>query len=142
MSTPNRRVMRMQWKLHKLTWNLSGGRLGRRVIGMPVLELETTGHRSGRPRRILITYVLDGDTSVLFGTNAGADVDPAWVRNLRVAPTCRVRRDGRWRDADAEFVTDDDHARLWQRAVEANSGYAEYERVLTRPVPIVRLVER
>lgn len=64
--------MRFQWKLHRLAWDLSGGRLGRRVLGMPVLEMETTGHKTGRPRSILISYVETPDGPVVAGTNAGA----------------------------------------------------------------------
>ncbi len=49
--------MRLQWRLHKLAWNISGGRLGRRGGGMRTLQLTTTGHKSGLPRTILIWYV-------------------------------------------------------------------------------------
>jgi len=111
--------MRRQWKLHKLVWNLSGGRLGRRVTGQPVLELVTTGRRSGAPRTILITHVVDEGRPVIIGANAGATHDPAWVNNLRADPACRIRREGRWRDARAEFLAGTDHERTWLIAVAA-----------------------
>lgn len=55
MAEATRRSTRFQWRMHLLLWNLSGGRLGRRVVGMPVVELITTGRKSGVPRQILIT---------------------------------------------------------------------------------------
>jgi deazaflavin-dependent oxidoreductase (nitroreductase family) len=131
--------MRRQWRLHKLAWKLSGGRLGRKVNGMSVLELTTTGHKSGQPRFILITYVLDGGHPTLIATNAGADVDPAWVRNLRSNPTATVNIDGTTRTVRARFLDGADWDRAWKTAVVASQGYENYRAVLTRPIPIVRL---
>jgi deazaflavin-dependent oxidoreductase (nitroreductase family) len=141
MTAPNRTAMRLQWKLHKALWHASGARLGRRVIGMPVLELVTTGHRTGTPRSILITYVLDGDRPAIIGTNAGADHDPAWANNLRRHPVCRIRRNGNWHDATAEFLEHDEHQRILDLAVAANPGYASYRNATRRHIPIVRFTE-
>ena len=142
MAEANRRSMRLQWRMHKLLWNLSGGRLGRRVIGMPVVELVTTGRKSGEPRQILITYVDVGGVPAIIGTNAGRDRDPAWALNLRAEPRARARWDGRWRDVIAVELEGDEHEAVWRQAVEVNQGYADYEADLTRPVPIFRLEER
>ena len=54
MAETDRKKMRLVWRAHKLIWNLSGGRLGRKMGGIPVLELVATGHRSGLERQILI----------------------------------------------------------------------------------------
>lgn len=130
--------MRVQWRAHKLIWNLSGGRLGRRVLGMPVLELVTTGHRSGEPRSILISYLETDDGPAIAGTNAGADRDPAWVKNLHADPTARVREAGAWREVRARFLEGDEHAAVWERFLPID-GYADYAEVLTRPIPLVVL---
>ena len=144
MAEENRTKMRLQWRLHKLMWKLSGGRLGRSVIGMPVLELVTTGHKSGEPREILITYVEHDGAPHIIGTNAGRDVDPAWVKNLRADPTARMRIAGRWSDVAGTELADggDEHAAVWELAVAANDGYQQYRSSLTRPIPIIRLDER
>lgn len=142
MAESNRTTMRLQWRLHKLIWNLSGGRLGRRTIGMPVVELVTVGHKSGQERQILITYVEDEGVPTIIGTNAGKDVDPAWVKNLRANPNARARWDGQWRDVRGIELEGEDHARVWDEAVAVNPGYAEYRDDLTRPVPIIRLDTR
>ena len=139
MRAPNRRWMQFQWKSHKWLWNASGGRLGRRVGGAPVLELVTIGHKSGQPRQILITYVEDGGVPALIGTNAGKDVDPAWVKNLRAEPEARARWDGRWRAIRAVELEGEDHDRVWKRGVSTTPEYETYRQILTRPVPIMRL---
>jgi F420H(2)-dependent quinone reductase len=137
---PTRSAMRFQWRSHKLIWKLSGGRLGNRVVGMPVLELVTTGNKSNASRSVLLTYVDDPGGPVVFGTNAGLDRDPAWVINLRVAPSARLRCNGRWHDCTAvEIVDEADRQRLWSQAVTANHTYSSYLATINRPVPIVSL---
>lgn len=135
---PSRRFMRFQWKLHRLAWDLSGGRLGRRVLGMPVLELETTGHKTGQPRRILISYVQTPDGPVLAGTNAGADHDPAWIRNLRATPKAWVREAGEWRDVRARFLEGEEASRAWELFLR-HEGYGDYEEMTGRQIPLVVL---
>jgi deazaflavin-dependent oxidoreductase (nitroreductase family) len=130
--------MRLQWKTHRLLWDASGGRLGKKVLGMPVLELVTTGHRSGQLRSILISHVPTASGPAIAGTNAGAEHDPAWVKNLRADPTARVRQEGVWRDVRARFLEGPEWDAAWEQFL-GHSGYGDYERMLTRQVPIVVL---
>lgn len=99
----SRPVMRVQWKLHKLVWRASGGQLGTRVLGMPVLELITTGRKTGQPRPILISYLNVNGAPTLIGTHAGAEHDPAWVGNLRANPDATVVRRGRRQPLNPDF---------------------------------------
>ena len=142
MPESNRRYMRLQWKMHKLIWGVSGGRLGRKVAGMPVLELETIGRKSGQSRQILITYVDSDGAPAIIGTNAGRDTDPAWVLNLRSNAAARARWDGRWHHVTASELEGEEYGQGWAAAVQANPGYEDYLEALTRPVPIIRLAER
>jgi len=142
MVEANRRMMRFQWQSHKLLWKLSGGRLGRRIGTMPVLEVVTTGRKTGLPRQILITYLDDPNGPTIIGTNAGRNVDPAWVKNLRANPAARARWDGTWHDVTAVELSGADHETAWNAAVAASAGYASYQETLTRPIPIIRLQPR
>ncbi len=142
MEQPDRRKMRVQWRAHKLMWNLSGGRMGRKVSGIPVLELVAIGHKSGQDRQVLIFYIEDEGAPAIVGTNAGMDADPAWVKNLRANPDARARWDGAWHDVTAVELSGSDHDRVWAEAVAASSMYANYAKVLTRPIPIIRLESR
>lgn len=132
--------MRIAWRLHKLLWRWSDGRLGRQMGGLPVLRLTTTGHRSGTPRQVLLWYLDDPEGPLVIGTNAGADHEPAWVRNLRAHPGATVEREGASQAVDAVFLDGESHAEAWSRFVDAHRSYGEYGEMLTRQPPIVQLV--
>ncbi|MDP9067304.1 MAG: nitroreductase family deazaflavin-dependent oxidoreductase [Actinomycetota bacterium] len=73
--------------------------------------LETTGRKSGEPRRNPVGNGLDGNTFWIVaehGSNAG------YVRNIKANPNVRVRVGGRWRTGQATPLPDDD-ARERQR---------------------------
>src|SRR5262249_60815396 len=67
----------------------SGWRGAARIGGRRVGVRTTGGRRSGRPRTVPLMY-LDDDGYVLVGSNGGAPRDPAWVLNLRAAPTATI----------------------------------------------------
>lgn len=78
------------------------------TLGLPVpgtALLETTGRRSGEPRRTPVTNGLDGDT---FWIVAEHGERAAYVRNIRADPRVRVRIGRRWRDGTAHPLPDDD----------------------------------
>jgi deazaflavin-dependent oxidoreductase (nitroreductase family) len=84
--------------------------------GLPtpsVVILETTGRRSGEPRRVPVTRALDGDTLWIVtehGRRAG------YVRNIEANPRVRVRIGRRWRSGIARVLAGDDW-RARQRAM-------------------------
>lgn len=139
MAESNRTMMRLQWRLHRWVWNATGGRLGRMISGMPVMEVVTIGHRSGQERQILIFYVDAGGAPAIIGSNAGRDADPAWAKNLRAHPDVRARWDGRWHDVRAEELDGESRHRVWTAAVQAYPDYDEYARGMSRTIPIFRL---
>ena len=73
-------------------------------VGLPtpsVVVLETTGRRSGMPRRVPVTRMLDGDTLWIV-TEHGRKA--AYVRNIEADPRVRARIGRRWRSGRAEIV--------------------------------------
>lgn len=74
--------------------------------------LETTGRKSGQPRRTPLGGRLVGD-EFWFVSEFGEQSQ--YVRNIQADPRVRVRLRGRWRSGTAHLVPDDDpHARLKQ----------------------------
>lgn len=69
--------------------------------------IETTGRRSGRPRRTVVG-VHEDDDALWVVAEHGHDAD--YVRNLRVHPRVRLCLRGRWRAGVARVVEDDDPA--------------------------------
>jgi deazaflavin-dependent oxidoreductase (nitroreductase family) len=106
-----------------------------------VLELVTTGHKSGAQRSVLLTFIDDVSGPAVIGTNAGFDVDPAWVKNLRKNSQARIRVNGRWSNVVAREITGVEHERIWSAATRAYPGYNDYLKTLTRSVPIFQLVQ-
>ena len=67
--------------------------------------LETTGRRSGAPRRVPLGNGLRGDTFWIV-TEHGYAAD--YVKNIQRDPRVRVKIGGRWREGTAEILPDDD----------------------------------
>lgn len=67
--------------------------------------LETTGHKSGLPRRTPVGDGLDGEVFWIVVEHGRRS---AYVRNIEANPRVRVRVRGRWRSGTAHVLTDDD----------------------------------
>ncbi len=76
--------------------------------GLPtpsVVLLETTGRRSGEPRRVPVGKALDGDTLWIVAEHGRR---AAYVRNIKANPRVRVRVGRRWRTGTARVLEGDD----------------------------------
>jgi deazaflavin-dependent oxidoreductase (nitroreductase family) len=127
--------------IHRGILALSGGRLGWEADNMPVLELTTTGRKSGQPRSIMLTSpVQDGSTYVIVASRGGEDHHPAWFLNLQADPKVEVRWKGAPKEPmQARIVTGDERADLWKRVVAANKRYQGYQDKTEREIPLVCL---
>ena len=129
------------WKLDPLLLRLSGGRLGLGLV-IPTALLETTGARTGMPRRNGVIYFHDGKRVTIIASKLGLPHHPAWFHNLRAHPDVKLGG----RPFRAEVVDDErERDRLWQLADRVFPSYAAYrERAgrAGRTIPIVRLVPR
>src|SRR5947207_7960752 len=67
-------------------YRISGGRIGGRMNGAPVLLLHHTGRRSGIERVTPLLFLADGERLLIVGSKGGAATDPAWVANLEAHP--------------------------------------------------------
>ncbi len=77
-----------------------------------VALLETTGRRSGEPRRTPVSNGLERDTDT-FWIIAEMGRKAAYVRNIEAQPRVRIRVRGRWRSGTAHVLDDEDpRARL------------------------------
>lgn len=135
---PPRPVLRLFWAIHRVLWRLSGHRLGTVAPGKSVgwLFLVSTGRTSGALRRTGVFYLEDGTNFVVVASNAGADVDPQWWRNLEVTPEASVEIGRQTIPVRARRASGDEMARLWPRLIAANPDYAAYRAGTTREIPI------
>jgi len=126
---------------HKGLIKISGGRVGWTGGGMPVVELTTTGRKSGRQHTVMLTSpVQEGDTVVIVASRGGDDQHPAWFLNLRDNPDVEVVYKGRSpQKMRATVASPDERARLWPEVVAKHKGYGEYQTKTTREIPLVLL---
>jgi len=127
--------------IHRSLLAITGGRAGWTALNMPVLELTTTGRKSGRPRTVLLTSPLQmGETFVIVASRGGDDNHPAWFLNLRDTPEVRVAiQGGTFRDMHARVAGPDERASLWPRVVADHSNYGDYQTKTAREIPLVLL---
>jgi deazaflavin-dependent oxidoreductase (nitroreductase family) len=140
---PPRPLYLAGWALHRALFRVTGGRVGTTRPsdggGLGTLFLETTGRTSGKRRGTALYYLDDGRNLAVVASNAGADHDPAWWRNLQANRRATVTIEGQRLDVDGRPATEAERARLWPRFVAASAQFAAYERALTRAIPVVIL---
>lgn len=127
----------ISWKVDPLLLRLTGGRIGTALV-IPTLLLETTGARSGRPRRNGVIYFSDGDRVILVASNAGAPRHPAWFFNVRANPAVKLNG----RPFQARVVEEEtERARLWELADRVFPPFASYREQAARSdrtIPILQ----
>lgn len=133
------RAQRALAGLHAGIYRLSGGRLGGRIAGSPVLVLVTTGRRTGAERHTPLLYLPDGGDLVIVASNGGTASHPAWWLNLGAEPRAEVILADHRMTVVASETTGDDRRGLWERLVRMYPGYAGYQRRTDREIPVVRL---
>ena len=101
------------------------------LAGLPVLDLTTTGRKSGQPRTSHLISIPIGADLALLGTNFGQPKTPAWVLNLEADPNASVR----YRDVivpvRARPASEDERARVMARSAGIYGGYKKYEQRIT-----------
>lgn len=98
------------------------------LVGLPIIELETIGARTGQSRLHPLVGLRDGNKIALIGSNFGRAHHPAWVHNLRAHPECVVHAGGRSQKYLARETDGGERTRYWNLALDYYQGYAAYEK--------------
>jgi deazaflavin-dependent oxidoreductase (nitroreductase family) len=106
---------------------------------MKVLLLETTGHKSGQPRTVGLSYLEDEGRHFVAASYAGEDRDPAWAMNLEAQPRASVTIGGRHFPVIARALEGAERRAMFDRFVEADAAYGEYQERTTREIPVFEL---
>ena len=112
------------------------------LAGLPVIDVVTTGRKSGLPRRSHLIAVPIDDTLALLGTNFGQPSTPAWVLNLEADPRAAVTYRRRTVEASARAATEDEKARVLAGSAQVYGGYLKYQQRITRRRLRIFVLER
>lgn len=128
-------------RVNRMAQRLSAGRIGWELRGMPVLELTTTGRKSGQRRTVLLTSPVQvGDSYIVVASRGGDDTHPAWFLNLGGDPRVTVGAGGRPAvPMTAHIATASERAELWPRVTARYPHYAAYQERTAREIPLVLL---
>ena len=96
------------------------------LAGLPVVNVTTTGRKSGQPRTAPLIAVPIGDDLALLGTNFGGKRTPAWVYNLEADPTATAE----YRNVEVAVVarpaTDAEYEQVFETGGSVYGGYTKY----------------
>lgn len=121
----------------------TGGRVGGKMFGVPVLLLTTTGRRSGRPWTVPLMYQpVDVDGWVLIASNGGSPRHPAWWFNLRSNPDAAIQMGREVIPVTGTEATGEDRDRLWRVMTGVYPTYDQYQTKTSRTIPVVHLRRR
>ncbi|MEA2413274.1 MAG: hypothetical protein QOC77_3835 [Thermoleophilaceae bacterium] len=136
-------VTRNLMKGHTTVYRLTNGLVGHRIPGgPPMLLLDHVGAKSGTKRTSPLVYVADGNDFVIVASKGGYPKHPAWYHNLRANPDTTIQVGSKRRAVRARVAGDEEHKRLWPKAVAAYSGYTGYQERTERKIPLVILEPR
>ena len=121
----------------------NAGKVGGRFEGNELLLLTTTGARSGEPRVApLVVFRVEGKLLIVAGYG-GADVNPAWVHNLRANPRSRVELATGSVDVVAHELDSSEREAIIPKinATVPAFAFANYQSKTKRTIPIFELQE-
>jgi F420H(2)-dependent quinone reductase len=133
------RALNVLTRLHVAAYRRTGGRIGRRYAGAPVLLLDHLGRRSGARRTTPLLYLEDGEDLVIVASRGGSKASPAWWLNLEANPRTTVQVGSRHREVVARTASPEEKSRLWPRLVEMYSDYQTYQDRTDREIPVIVL---
>ncbi len=116
-----------------------------RVMGRPLLLLETIGAKSGQKRTTMLGWFPDTseDNWLVVASYAGAARHPAWFLNMAKNPGhVWVEIGKRKLLVQPESLKGSDRAQAWERIVSLAPGYGNYQTKTDREIPIIRLRPR
>jgi F420H(2)-dependent quinone reductase len=132
-------VQNMLTAIHIFLYRSTRGAIGGRMLNSPVLLLNTKGRKTGKPWTVPLLYLADGDDLVLVASNGGVPKHPGWYLNLQANPDVEIEIMDAKKQVTARTATPEEKQRLWPLVVAMYPGYARYQTITDRDIPLVLL---
>ncbi|TMI08773.1 nitroreductase family deazaflavin-dependent oxidoreductase [Candidatus Bathyarchaeota archaeon] len=113
------------------------GKVGGQFEGAPILLINHTGARTGKPRTNPVMYLKDGHRYLVFASKGGAPTNPDWYRNLKAHPNVKIEVGNETIDVIAEEITGPERERLFARQASLYPQFAQYQRDTKRIIPVI-----
>src|SRR5512139_265806 len=139
MAAKRTAIVELFWKIHPRLYRWTGGRIGGRLLNLPVLLLTTTGRRSGEQRTKALMYLPDGANYVVIASYLGEPRHPAWWLNLQANPRAEIQVGTQRIPVVAREAGGEERQRLWDEMVRLQKDYEEYQSRTPRRIPVVVL---
>ena len=133
------RFYRAFGKLHTRLLVRTNGRPEHLTPRLRCLVLETVGRKSGRPHRVALGYMPDGDNFIVLASNFGQDRPPAWWQNLQIRPDATVHVAGRSVAVRARELAGPERDDMISWAMSLNKQWRLYATTMRRRLPVIRL---
>jgi deazaflavin-dependent oxidoreductase (nitroreductase family) len=117
----------------------NAGKVGGPFDGNELLLLTTTGAKSGEPRVAPLSVRRIDDTLVIIAGYGGADIDPAWVHNLRANPRAHVEIGSDSFEVIARELGVAEREEIIPKINATTSAFAQYQAKVSRVIPIFEL---
>lgn len=112
------------------------------LAGLPVVDLTTTGRKSGMARTTHLIAIPYEGTLALLGTNFGQQGTPAWALNLEAEPRAELAYRGSTVPVRARLASESEQTEVLSRSEQLYIGYRRYQTRITGRRLRVFILER
>jgi deazaflavin-dependent oxidoreductase (nitroreductase family) len=129
------------YRIDRLILKISKGKhTAAELAGLPMIQITTTGAKTGEARTMPLVSLLDGENIALIGSNFGRKTNPGWYYNLKAHPQCTALINGCVRNYLARETQGEERQKYWGMAVSVYKGYELYAiRAAHRQIPVMIL---
>jgi len=115
------------------------GKVGGQFEGAPLVLLNSTGAKTGKPRTNPLAALVEDDRVFIFASKAGAPTNPDWYHNIVANPSVTVEQGTERYAANAAVVEAAERDRLFEIQKQRMPGFANYEASTDRVIPVIEL---
>lgn len=111
-------------RLESLLRFVTSGRIGLLdLLGLPNVQITTSGRKTGLARTATVQYVPAGDGMIVVGSNWGRARHPSWSANLKATQRVTVRRRGHRFIAKVRPLTGEERDTAWATVLQNWPNY-------------------
>ena len=118
------------------------GKVSGYFAGRPILLINHTGARTGKPRTNPVTYLKEENRYLVFASKGGADTNPDWYYNLKAHPDMKIEVGDDKIEARAEEITGAERDLLYSQQASIMPQFIQYQAKTKRIIPVIALTPK